>query len=37
MTEQLRGATRAETRDADCGGRMRAEIVALLAGAETND
>lgn len=37
MTERLRGATRAETRDADCGGRMRAEIVALLAGAETND
>lgn len=37
MTEQLRGATRAETRDADCGGRMRAEIVALLVGAETND
>lgn len=37
LTAQLRGATRPETYDADCGGRMRAEIAALLAGAETND
>lgn len=37
LSEQLRGATRAETRDAELGGRMRAEIAALLAGADPND
>ena len=37
LTGRLRGATRPETTDADLGGRMRAEIAALLAGAETND
>jgi Dimerisation domain len=37
LTEQLRGATRPETSLADLGGRMRAEIAALLASADSND
>jgi hypothetical protein len=37
LTGRLRGATRPERTDAELGGRMRAEIAALLAVAETND
>ncbi len=37
LPAQLRGATRPATSHADLGGRMRAEIAALLAIADTND
>jgi hypothetical protein len=37
LTKQLRGATGPQRGDAECGGRMRAEIAALLASADTGD